>query len=461
MTKRLTGLLWVLLVLLAKSGVAQAAQAALDCNNATNNCIATGEITGSVSFSLIVSSEAAKICKSSIKFNYSSVGTEENAVAAYTCASTAGTKYTCMPAQPNAAVDLSKGALVANCNDGADGGTSLSTPKPVAPKAPTNTGKKQGAAAVAPATGPSFLPLSDWKNVLDALHLPIAGKKLGQYYDRAGDTAVLFFDADGTPYFPLPDVIDEDDDIYVAIVDTADRLTGLEVGLTGCNRVPTEPRVYGSITGARGSLAGGGSPPPPAPLSMILRAVGKCEGADTGGPQLTIRSPATNLTHAVTIPVNELYRFAVGVGVGLDFTLQRAFDLRTAPGDTVPRIVETHDIHGIATLIDISFYLSPRDFHKTGTDAIGQRFQLFAGLDPANFSKSLTIGTGVELAQGFNVLLGWRVLSKQTVLAEGSGLKSGSSFDGTRDSLPTRERWELGLPYLGIGLSSDLITRLK
>jgi hypothetical protein len=297
-----------------------------------------------------------------------------------------------------------------------------------------------------------FLPQSDWQKILRQLRLPIDNLAPGNYYSRSRDVAVLFFDAEGEPYYPMLDVIDEDDDIYVVVVDKGTRVRRAKIAIQGCDRPPVEPRVYGTpvVAGARSEVDD--------KPEFVVRAVGKCAGKDSGGPQLSVTYE--NRPRVVTIPVNPLYRFAVGVAAAFDGTRQREFELNTLPGETVPRIAETHDPIGLSSLIYVSFYPSARDFRKTDW-LLWQRTQLFVGLDPRAFDEHLVVGAGYELTMGLNLLLGWRAVTKQTVLEEGSGLAPGTKFDGARADLPTRQRWETGGLFLGVGLSSTLLSRLR
>jgi hypothetical protein len=297
-----------------------------------------------------------------------------------------------------------------------------------------------------------FLPESEWQKILQQLRLPIDNFRPGNYYSRSRDVAVLFFDAEGEPYYPMLDVIDEDDDIYVVVVDKGTRVRRAKIAVQGCDRPPVEPRVYGTPV-----VAGGRSNVDDKP-EFVVRAIGKCAGKDSGGPQLTVTY--NNRPHVATIPVNPLYRFAVGVAAAFDSTRQRDFKLNTLPGETVPRIAETRDHIGLSSLIYISFYPSARDFRKTDW-LLWQRTQLFVGLDPRAFDEHMVVGAGYELTMGLNLLLGWRVVTKQTVLEEGSGLAPGIKFDGARTDLPTRQRWETGGVFLGVGLNSTLLSRLR
>lgn len=301
------------------------------------------------------------------------------------------------------------------------------------------------------------LPASIWKAALLEINVSIAGQRLGNYYDRSNDLTVLFFNADGAPYFPLPDVIDEDDDIYIVVADYEDRLGEANISISGCNRPQIEARVAGRECSGVPVFSAGpgkGAAPPPRRIGYLIRPFGKCAGAASGGPQLTVKTQVT------TIPVNPLYRFAVGAALAYDNTATRTFALRTPPGEGIARITEEDDRMGLSSLIFISFYLGGRDFRKRDL-FLPQRFQLFVGLDPRAFDKHLVGGLGYELTVGMNALVGWRFLTKQPVLAEGSGLRVGDSFDGTAEAIPTRERWEIGSVFLGVGLSTDLLARLR
>lgn len=352
---------------------------------------------------------------------------------------------------------LTKGSLIMTAPTCAVGNVvaDVGAPAERAPNAPAPAGNanRQGGGASGTSDGPSprVLPESSWQRVLKDLGVPVAKKRAGNYYDSGADVAVLFFDADGDAYYPMLDVIDEDDDIYVVIADYSSRLAQTSVSFTGCNRPPLEPRVYGNIAEAATVTEA------QEPIDYIVRPLGKCAGSDTGGPQVIVKR--NNAQQAQTIPVNPLYRFAVGVAAAYDGTRQREFFLNTLPGETVPRIAESREIIGLTSLVYISFYPSARDFRKT--DAVWQRTQLFVGLDPRAFDKHLVVGVGYELTMGLNALVGWRIITREHVLSEGSGLSPGMTFDGDSRDLPTRERWERGGVFLGVGLSSSLLSRLK
>ncbi len=299
------------------------------------------------------------------------------------------------------------------------------------------------------------LPPELWRRTISGLGLSPQAGRLGQYYNRRDDVAVLFFNSDGEPLGPIPNTIDENDDIYVVVADTNANLAKTEIALAGCNRPPVAPRVFGStkelpVETAADREADG--------LGTRHRIFGKCAGADSGGPTVTIQRDG--VTKSTTIPVNPLYRFAVGAALAYDATQTREFALRTPPGSSVTRIAESDDRIGLSALIYVSLYVLPRDLRKDQF-LLWERVQLFAGLDPRAFDKHLILGLGYELAPGFSLLGGWRVATKQPVLAEGSGLKVGSSFDGTMRNLPTRERWEFGSGFIGVGMNNDLLSRLR
>lgn len=292
-----------------------------------------------------------------------------------------------------------------------------------------------------------------WRRVMREVGIPLAGIKVGNYYDRAGDIAVLFFDADGHPYFPMPDTIDEDDDVYVIVMDTPERMAKVSLRSEGCKRPPVEARVAGR------DLARLKAKETTLRTPFIVRALGKCAGSDTGGPQLTF-SREGGVPQKQIIPINSLYHLAIGVAAAYDNTRQRDFALNTLPGETVPRVAQFREPIGLTSLTYISYYPIARDFRKKDF-ILAQRAQLFIGLDPRAFDKHLVAGVGYELTAGLNLLLGWRLVTKQKILEEGSGLTPGALYDGKPKALPTRERWEFGGWFIGAGLSSSLLARLR
>jgi hypothetical protein len=302
-----------------------------------------------------------------------------------------------------------------------------------------------------------FLTADLWSRALRDLGLPLAGHRLGQYYDQRRDVAVLFFDAEGNPYFPLPDTIDEDDEIFVAIIDYESRLTGAKVTLSGCNRPPVKPRIQGALSSVLGRTVGTAEIAKPQ-IGAIYRHFGKCEGADTGGPQLSIQRGEQ--TSTATVQVNQLFRLAVGLSFGYDATKVNSFAVRAPAGSSVTRVAESTDRLGVTPLVFVSFYPIARDFRKTKFFQV-QRFQFVVGMDTENFADNIVVGGGYELTMGLNAIVGWRAITKQRVLAEGSGLKNGSVFDGTTDTLPLRDRWSTGSVFVGLGLNDDLLSRVK
>jgi hypothetical protein len=396
-------------------------------------------------------------CDNEIRFNYNPGPDREGNAGdtAYRCTKDKndpkGQIYACNPGEQAPPTFEAGSTLSAGCTNQRLVTASLDASAPKTDPSP-----------VSASPGPAFLDLATWERVLADLRLSPGNQVLGHYYNQSKDVAVIFLDADATPYFPMLDVIDENDDIYVAFVDTEARLASAEISVQGCDRTPSLPRFYGSIppSSLLGRQAGGGTKPKAEEdrLQVVVRAVGRCAGADTGGPQVTIRT-ASGQSHSIAIPVNPLYRFAIGLGVGVDFTMNRSFDVRTANGETAPSITETRDMEGITTQLLFSMYFVPRDFRKK--DVFWQKMQLFLGLEPNSLKNSLTVGLGYELGQGINLLAGWRALVKQPVLAEGSGLAVGSFFSGTKDTIPTRDRWEIGLPFVGLGLSTDILSRIR
>ena len=191
----------------------------------------------------------------------------------------------------------------------------------------------------------------------------------------------------------------------------------------------------------------------------MFRDIGKCAGADTGGPIITVKN-AAGTTSTVTIPVNPVYRFSVGVGLGGDLTKTSSFGVVTPQGATIASITETNDRIGLTGLLYVGFYLFGRDFRKTGWDYGWQRLVLFVGLDPQNLKQALIIGGGVNLTTGLDLLVGWRALNKVTELQSGSGLVVGGPFDLPASALPTTDVWKTGGLFFGVGITNALLAKL-
>jgi hypothetical protein len=305
--------------------------------------------------------------------------------------------------------------------------------------------------------GLNFLPPDIWQLTLSQIGVALADHHYGNYYSQRNDVAVVFVDADNAPFFPIPDTIDEDDDIYVAVVDYVDRLDGAKVSIQRCNRTPIEPRIYGSgVAAAAAQVRSNGEQA--RKVGVVIRAFGKCAGSSSGGPQVLIdRAGKQNLT---TVPINPLYRLSVGIAFGYDFTRTSTFAVRAPAGSSITRVSESKDVVGVVPMVYVGFYPWARDFRKRDFFEL-QRAQLFVGMDTESFMDNIVVGAGYELTMGLNLMAGWRVLRKKAVLAEGSDLRVGSVFDGTTDSLPTRDKWDFGSAFVGFGLSSDLFARLK
>jgi hypothetical protein len=145
---------------------------------------------------------------------------------------------------------------------------------------------------------------------------------------------------------------------------------------------------------------------------------------------------------------------------GYDATKVNSFAVRAPAGTSITRVAESTDRVGVTPLVFVSFYPIARDFRKTKFFQ-PQRFQFVVGMDTKNFLDNVVIGGGYELTMGLNVIVGWRAITKQRVLAEGTGLKNGSTFDGTTETLPLRDRWSTGSVFFGVGLNDDLLSRLR
>jgi hypothetical protein len=279
-------------------------------------------------------------------------------------------------------------------------------------------------------------------------------------YTSAGKVLVVL-NSQAQALRPIPDVIDETDEIVVAVVDTKDFMRDVTISVSGCNRPPVDARVYGG---------------PPAPLSLgaeeapsielgdpIVRDIGKCAAGDSNGPTITVKTNvgSSNATStSVLIPVNPVYRLTVGVALGGDFTKTQTFGVATVPGTTVATITETDDRIGLTSLLFVGWYPWGRDFRKVAPKYFLQRLELFIALNPKALDQSLVIGGAINLVTGMDFLIGWRALTKETELQPGAGLSTGSPFDGPAASLPTTQVWATGGLFLGFGVTNALLAKL-
>jgi hypothetical protein len=69
----------------------------------------------------------------------------------------------------------------------------------------------------------------------------------GRPKNKTPDVLVLGADTSGDHrpplLFPLPDVIDEDDDIRIVVIDYETRRRDVPISITGCNRAQLDPRM--------------------------------------------------------------------------------------------------------------------------------------------------------------------------------------------------------------------------
>jgi hypothetical protein len=276
----------------------------------------------------------------------------------------------------------------------------------------------------------------------------------GYSFSYTGPGRVLILiNSIGQPLRPIPDVIDETDELWVGVVDYEANMADIALSIAGCNRPPVEARVFGTTTPQPTSAK---SEAPPVG-DIVFRDFGKCAATDTG---LIVTVKSASATSTVTIPVNPVYRFTVGLGLGGDLTKTSSFGVVTKQGSTIATINETNNRIGLTGLLYVGWFPWGRDFRKISADYILQRVVLFAGLNPQDLKQALIIGGGVNLTTGLDVLFGWRALNKVTELQSGSGLGVGSPFDQPASSLPTAQVWKTGGFFFGVGVTNALLAKL-
>ncbi len=295
----------------------------------------------------------------------------------------------------------------------------------------------------------------------DASAFPRSALADGYHYDARHDRAVIVVNADGSPWGSIPTIIDEDDRVTVAIVGDANTVNDLHVSVRGCTSPPTSPRV--DTTGGARMASGGVAA---APSFVRLHRFGPCSGES----QVRLIISETEIpgddraaTNGTPIPINPLYRFSVGVAAGFDATEVRRFETFTPVGSTTPVIREARDAVGFSSLVSIGFHPCARDYAKSPSDlgfwrTVCSYSSLFVGVDPARLTSGFVLGLGAEIVRGLDLYVGWRVLQRNPVLLEASGLAPGQAWD--RGTVPTEDRWELGSAFLGVGINQNLLRSL-
>lgn len=136
-------------------------------------------------------------------------------------------------------------------------------------------------------------------------------------------------------------------------------------------------------------------------------------------------------------------------------------DAPIAPvGSTATILREARDAVGFSSLVSIGFHPCARDYSKSPSDlgflrTVCSYASIFVGVDPARLTSGFVLGLGAEVVRGLDLYVGWRVLQRNPVLLEGSGLAPGVAWD--RGTVPTEDRWEFGSLFLGVGLNQNLL----
>jgi hypothetical protein len=443
----------------------------------TLSCVGLERVNTAKSFTVIIKNVSPPP-KTSLTVGYWKTNSERPTAPATVCNPTGATYY-CDPLP----ADGGPGVTLTATTSGVPSKTAVATTtggaEPAADVTTDGSAEDGGAADAAGDSGSTTAPALGHLSLLTDLargtlsgNAPAALKEFkpwvgGYAYSNFGPgTAVILLNTLGQPLQPLPDAIDETDDIWIAVVDWSEYMNNVMLSVSGCSRPPVDVRVYGTGASSGTPPKDGAAPnrtPPPRKLGdPVFHEIGKCAGADSGGPVVTVKavfpgSPDPN-SSSVTIPVDPVYRFVIGVGLGADFTKIHSFGVATVPGSTIANITETDDRVGLSSLLFVGFYPFGRDFRKV--DYLWQRFELFVALDPKALSQSAIIGGGFNLVTGMDLLVGWRALTRTTVLQPGTGLMVGSPFDGPTSSLPITSVWDTGSVFVGVGVTNALLAKL-
>jgi len=347
--------------------------------------------------------------------------------------------YTCDPRQ-----DRGNGIrLLATPSGGIPAGVLAGLSK--APQEPPLSSYDENVAAKVRRAVPSYPALADGSGY--------------DFHNLSGGRALVVLNSRAEPLRPIADVIDETDEIVVVVVDKRAYMQDVTVSISGCSRPPVEARVFGA--NEEGDAKGARAASENELGDALVKYVGKCVGAETGGPSVTIKTNVGALNEtssSVTIPVNPVYRLTVGIGLGADLTRTQSFGVATRPGATVPTVTVTNDRFGLSSLIFVGWYPLGRDFRKV--PYFWQRMELFVAVDPRAVDESFVAGGGINLATGLDLLVGWRALTKRAELTPGAGLAPGSPFADAASNLPTTKVWSTGGLFLGVGVTTALLAKM-
>lgn len=295
---------------------------------------------------------------------------------------------------------------------------------------------------------------------------PAASNKNVRTYDRNGDAAYLYFDANGFPlHGGIPRDIDDNDIITVFIEATAAEAQALSVQIEGTIAAGDTVEVLGS-----GSLSG------------LKDLAGKIQGtaeesqvktflAGTFGPfaspSITVKinkiaAGSTTVLRQYPVRINKTYVAAyrlMGINSGIRFN---NFSVAPLAGKEGNFIQNTADPNGntryFLTVVPFPWSWRGRDISKP--PKFKERLNPVIGVGLKDPSKEQALGFSFEISRALDVTYVWHHTKVKTL---GGGYKEGDAFTGAAGTLPLIEHgeseWVIGVS-LDLRVAAQMLTSI-
>jgi len=274
--------------------------------------------------------------------------------------------------------------------------------------------------------------------------------------DAWGYTYQLYHLPDGSPAFPLPRELSEEDRVETWIV----RLSGeaATVELTQCGDVPsvrisgTRPALPGAADAVQGLKSGERQP---SDFKLVrLAAPFSC------GESATYKVTTPRGTQEVSLKLAPVYMFSWGVAYGFDFGRPARIALvdRVGEGGATEKVItRTTELAGFRPMATLTWNACRANLKAWDScDALG----LTAMADLSHLTEGGGIGFKLQPYPGLGVLLGMTFFQVDTIRA-GSGLTIGGVFSEPGE-LPIHKQFTKGSLgfFVGVGGDTDTVKSL-
>ncbi len=276
-----------------------------------------------------------------------------------------------------------------------------------------------------------------------------------------GRTYKLYHLPDGSPAFPLPNKVAEEDHVELWVVEVAGERVDAEI--TTCKDVPPV-RIIGSRSGKAAEPVKSGEPdravaPAPPPTFELRRVAAPAKCAE----QLSYKLRTGYGEREISIKIAPVHLFSWGLAYGFDFGRPTRLRLVERPasggaGETERVIVRENDRSGFQPMITLTLNACRANIDDWDVcDAVG----LTAMADPGRLKEGGGLGLKLQPYPGLGVLIGLTFFQVDT-LEKGRGLNVDDVFVGSGDLPIDKEfRWgkSFGL-FLGVGGDTDTVKKL-